>query len=94
MSQIFLYKRSIKLSKANIKRLEAEGYIAIPVESLSDAQVVSTFPDVDNTWLLSTAMDLIMTGKETEFRKDIGAELGRKVVEFLRKSIPELKDNG
>lgn len=82
--QIFLYKKSINLSRRNRELMEADGYIPIPVDDLKDAQILAVFPDVDNTWLLTAAMDLILDGNAHMSRQDISIAMGQKVMRYLR----------
>lgn len=86
--QIFLYKKSLNLTKRNRESLEQAGYIPIPADDINnDAKILAVFPDVDNTWLLTTAMELIMDGSGLSSRRDISAAMGQKVLQYLRDRV-------
>ena len=84
MKKIFAYKNTVKITKSQIKEIEAEGYIPIQCENISDIRMIESFPDVDNTWLISTMLDLIIaddtySGTKNKLANLILGHLKRKI---------------
>jgi hypothetical protein len=88
MKKIFAYKNTVKLNKKQLAELADEGFLPIKVENLQDIKVIETFPDVDNTWLLTAAMDMIMESGSFNLKNDFGA----KVLKHIRERYNDPKD--
>jgi hypothetical protein len=88
MKKIFAYKKTVKLNKKQLAELADEGFLPIKVENLQDIKVIETFPDVDNTWLLTAAMDMIMESGSFNLKNDFGA----KVLKHIRERYNDPKD--
>lgn len=84
MKKVFAYKSTVQLTSKQIKELEAEGFIPIKCESLADIRIVEQFPDVDNTWLVSAMLDLVMADDGYNGTK---GKLANLVLNHLKKKV-------
>ncbi len=82
MKPIFLYLKSCKLSDRSLKKLNAEGYITIAVDSFDDVKIADPLL-LGSTGLAKAAYETIIHSGYSSTREKFGDRVAKTLVANL-----------